>query len=75
MSETSIKGCDIVKACKAIRLEDNMTQGDMAIVLHIPYWTYVKYENGTRTPTRYSAEFLFRNLRKYSESKFKEATK
>jgi DNA-binding XRE family transcriptional regulator len=52
----------VVKGLIAYRKEQRLTMVQMARALDIPYWTYVKYENKKRKPSRFTSEYLFRRL-------------
>ena len=52
----------IVKMMTAFRKSEGLTKVEIAKRLDIPYWTYVKYENGKRMPSRFAAEYLYRRI-------------
>jgi hypothetical protein len=52
----------IITAIEEFRKDEKLTMVKMARALDIPYWTYVKYQNRERTPSKYTAEYLFRRL-------------
>ena len=52
----------VVKGLVAYRKEQRLTMVQMAKALDIPYWTYVKYENKKRKPSRFTAVYLFQRL-------------
>ena len=44
-----------------------MTMVEFAQVLDIPYWTYVKYEYGTRVPSKYALHYMKEKVKTHNE--------